>query len=117
MKFVKHRNKWCWGKSTIIITNDGCGTITVQFDDEFTNDAIISGLSVHESKRNKGYGTKLLHEAEEEAKANLKTTLYISCDKDSWIEKWYMKEGFINDCLLLEYDNKVRRLKKDISIL
>ena len=50
MKFIKHRNTWCWGTSTIIITNDGCGTVTVQFDDEFPCAANITGLSVYKDK-------------------------------------------------------------------
>ena len=117
MKFIKHRNTWCWGTSTIIITNDGCGTVTVQFDDEFPCAANITGLSVYKDKRNKGYGTALLKEAEKEAKEHNKEIIYISCDKDSWIENWYKRTGYEDDGLIPEFDYKVRRLKKEISIL
>lgn len=114
MKFIKHKNNWCWGKSTIIITNDGCGTVTVQFEDEYPNDANITGLSVYESKRNSGYGTSLLAEAEKEAKDNGKKCIYISCEKNSWVEKWYIKNGYSMCGFVVGYENKIRLLKKDI---
>ena len=114
MKFIKHKNTWCWGKSTIIITNDGCGTVTVQFDNDFPDDANICGLSVYEAKRNKGYGTKLLHEAEKEVKENNRKNIFISCESNSWIEEWYIKNGYKKCGYTEGFENKVSLLKKYI---
>ena len=59
----------------------------------------------------------MLKEAEKEAKEHNKEIIYISCDKDSWIEDWYKRSGYEDDGLIPEFDYKVRRLKKEISIL
>ena len=113
MKFIKHENTWCWGQSTIIITNDGCGTVTVQFEDD-ADFAIICGLSVYKEKRNKGYGTQLLKEAEAEAAKHKRKYIYLGTDENTWVYNWYIRQGYVDDGYDYSY-NKVKRLRKTIK--
>ena len=93
-KVIKHRNKWCWGKSTIIIIEGGEGIVTVSFDSSEPNEAVITGLSVHQPSRRKGLGTQLLYLAEEEAKENGMHKLVLYVEKNTFIYRWYKKSGF-----------------------
>ncbi len=95
MKFIKHENTWPWGRSTIIITNDACGTVTVQFSQSFPDEGFITSLSVHKSKRNKGYGNMLLAEAEKYALENGVTQTALRCDPNSWVIEWYKRHGYV----------------------
>ena len=88
-KVIKHRNKWCWGKSTIIIIENGEGIVTVSFDSSEPDEAVITGLSVHQPSRRKGLGTRLLYLAEEEAKENGMHKLVIYVEKNTFIYRWY----------------------------
>ena len=95
MKFVKHRNKWFWGHSTIIIAENGCAVCTVQFDKDFKNEAIVCGVSVFQGARNKGYGNLLLKEAEKEARHFKAKQLVLYAERTSWTKDWYIRHGFI----------------------
>lgn len=114
MDFIKHNNTWFWGKSTIIVTNDGCGVVTVQFENDCPEEANICGLSVYIDKRNNGYGNMLLKEAEQVAKENGKKYLLISAEHNSWIEYWYIRQGFKKKKLIPEYKN-IMLLEKVIN--
>ena len=91
---VKHKNTWCWGKSTIIIIEGGEGIVTVSFDSSEPGEAVITGLSVHKPSRRKGFGSRLLYLAEEEAKENGVHKIVLYVEKDTFIYKWYKKSGY-----------------------
>lgn len=112
---VKHRNTWCWGHSTIIAIKNGKGIVTVSFEDEIPDEATITGLSVHESIRNKGFGNKLLIEAEKEAKFYGVHKLNIYADDETFAYEWYQRHGYSRDygSLYLEYPN-IKHLSKKI---
>lgn len=93
MIFIKHKNTWYWGKSTIIVAEPGYGVVTVQFE-KGLSEATIVGLSVHELHRNMGYGTALLAEAEKEAKRHKKKSVVLYCDPNSWTAAWYERKGY-----------------------
>lgn len=64
---------------------------------------IIADLYVQPSDRKRGYGTELLHSAISEfryenlfARGQLK--LVICAPRDSWMEKWFEREGFQRRC-------------------
>ena len=117
MKFVKHKNKWTWGESTIIIKNDGTGTITVQFFNDETDLAYITGLSVYSGARNKGLGKALLYEAEKIAKERegIKR-IKICCDKSTFVYNWYVREGYEDTGIILfGYGDTVVELIKNID--
>ena len=118
MEFVKHENTWPWGESTIIITSDGCGTITVQFDKFFEDEAFITSLSVHKSKRNKGYGSTLLKEAERYALERGMKKVALRADKNNWVYDWYIRNGYKKDGFMVSLDDNDELctiLKKDLS--
>ena len=103
MKFIKHVNTWIWGKSTIIITNDGYGTITVQTYDDEPNRAYIVSLSVEQTKRKNRYATRLVEEAEKEAANYGVKTISLSVDKNSWVYNCLPQDilGFFPLCYYL----------------
>ena len=61
-----------WGRSNIIVTSDGCGLVTVSFENDMFSGpekaAVLSGLSVVDSKRKSGYGRALVAAAEDLAR-------------------------------------------------
>ena len=90
-----HRNEWIWGKTWVIITEDGSGIIRVSQDPE--EGVVLSGLSVLPDYRRKGIGTSLVREAErivkEEIGANEDITLFV----ESWNKEligWYSWLGY-----------------------
>lgn len=115
MNIIKHRNTWCWGKSTIIVLFDGKGIVTVSFEDETPDEATITGLSVHESSRKKGIGNALLKEAENEAKFYGVHKLNIYADDNTFAYNWYQRHGFEKDfgSFYLEHPN-IKHLSKKI---
>lgn len=115
MKFIRHDNTWIWGHSTIAITNDGCGTVTVQFYNDEPNVAYLTSLSVHESKRKCGYGTKLVKEAEKIAKEYNATRIILSADKKSWVFDWYVRLGYKFCGFNLDFKDTVYILDKELS--
>lgn len=105
-KIIHHRNEWNWGKSTICITNDGYGVGTVSFVTEYeyhaetdkfvpVKQAVISGISVHYSHRNQGYGNLVLNECETEAAKNGYNEVYLWADPESEAYKWYKRHGYV----------------------
>lgn len=94
MNIIKHRNNWPWGHSTIIIIEGGKGTVTVSFDKEFEDEATITSLSVHESARKKGLGTKLIKLAEEEVKEFGVNKIVLFADEESFTYDWYQRLGY-----------------------
>lgn len=105
-KIIHHRNEWCWGKSTICITNDGYGVGTVSFvtEHEYNEEtdgfipvkqAVISGISVHHSHRRQGYGNLVLSECETEAAKNGYNAVYLWAVPESEAYKWYKRHGYV----------------------
>ena len=113
MEFVKHKNIWNWGDSIIIITSDAYGIVTVSFETRDLDVAYISGLSVVNDKRNQGYGSILLEEAEKEIKNRNCKVIYIGCDPNLWVYSWYKRKGYIYDGEE-ESDKNLVRLKKEL---
>lgn len=116
-KFVIHKNTWTWGESNIIITSDGTGTVTVQFFNDETDLAYITGLSVYSKARNNGLGKTLLHKAEKIAKERegIKR-IKICCDKNTFVYDWYVREGYKDTGIILfGYGDTVVELIKNID--
>ena len=94
-KIIKHRNKWPFGESTIIVLENGYALVKVSYETEYPDECTIIGLTVHESRRKEGLGNKLLEEAEKEAKEyyNInKICLYTDCN--SFTTDWYKRHGY-----------------------
>lgn len=111
MEIIHHRNEWNWGKSVTCVTNDGYGISTVSFykDDDTVLQAVISGVSVHNTHRRLGYGDILLNECEKEAKNNGFTEVSLWCVPNSMAYNWYKRKGYIETN---ETNESLIRLKK-----
>jgi ribosomal protein S18 acetylase RimI-like enzyme len=92
MNFVIHKNNTYWGTVYHIITSDGKGCIEISLDNNESNTAYLSGLSVIPEVRHNGIGTALIKEAEQIAENNEIDKICLSVEK-------------INDSLLRYYQN------------
>ena len=108
---VIHHNYWYWGESYVIIIANGCGTVTMQIDNDNTEAGHINCLSVVNDVRHKGLGNILLAECEALAKKLGLKEVYLSAEKDSFVFDWYKRHGYIKD----KYRNKyLYRLTKQL---
>jgi ribosomal protein S18 acetylase RimI-like enzyme len=94
-RFIVHRNEWIWGRTWVIVAEEGVGLIKISQDPE--DGVVLSGLSVLPDHRRKGIGTSLVREAERIVKEEIgegeDITLSVeSRNKD--LIGWYTKLGF-----------------------
>jgi ribosomal protein S18 acetylase RimI-like enzyme len=62
---------------------------------QYDDDAIyLSSLFVRESDRGHGYGSKVLKAAEEVAKTFGISKIRLKVERNTWMEKWYKKNGY-----------------------
>ena len=94
IKICKHKNKWIWGKTIYLIVNSGIGIVSLSLDNNYPGICFLSGLSVVEDHRKKGYGNRLLGLAEQEAKDNGCTEIILSCEKNTFVPEWYKRHGY-----------------------
>lgn len=109
-KFIYHLNKWWWGFSVKVITEDAHGFVSIQFDDSMPKTCYVSNLSVIEESRNKGIATLLLNECEKLAKQYNRNEIRISAEKNSWVKQWYKKLGY----KIYRYGKYLYDMKKEI---
>ena len=96
MKYVVHRNEWIWGRTWVIIAEDGAGIVKVSEDED---DVVLSGLSVLPDHRGKGIGTSLIREAERivrEEIGDADICLSVESQNKDLIE-WYERLGYYSD--------------------
>ena len=102
----------------INITDDGCGTATVEVYDDCPTVAHIHTISVQKQKRGLGYGNKLLKVCEDYAKKRKKvTTIELWADSNSMAYDWYKRHGYVptGDFRVLDFDTFVIQLSKKID--
>jgi ribosomal protein S18 acetylase RimI-like enzyme len=93
--FVVHRNKWIWGRTWVIVAEEGVGLIKISQDPE--DGVVLSGLSVLPDHRGKGIGASLVREAERIVKEEIGEGEDICLSVESWnkeLIEWYTKLGF-----------------------
>lgn len=94
-RFIIHRNKWIWGRTWVIVCENGSGIIKISQDED--DGVVLSGLSVLPDHRGKGIGASLVREAErivkEEIGANEDITLSVESQNKNLID-WYEKLGY-----------------------
>ena len=93
-KYSVHRNKWIWGKTWVIITEDGSGIIKISQDPE--DGVVLSSLSVLPESRGQGLGTLLILRAEGIIKDEIgecKISLSVETKSQNLI-KWYESLGY-----------------------
>ncbi len=95
MKVIKHINRWGIFTQVINITDDGCGTASVDIYDDNPTVALIHSISVIKSKRQQGYGNRLLKACEDYAKKRKKvTSIELWADTKSVAYDWYKRKGY-----------------------
>lgn len=89
-----HRNDWIWGKTWVIVCDDGSGIIKISQDPE--EGVVLSGLSVLPENRNRGIGTELVKEAEKIVQDEIGEEEICLC-VESWnkdLIRWYERLGY-----------------------
>lgn len=95
MKIIKHNNRWGIFTQVINVTDDGCGTATVEVYDDNPTIATIHSISVVRHKRQQGYGNKLLEACENYAYCRKKVTkIELWANYDSFTYEWYRHHGY-----------------------
>ena len=89
-----HKNQWIWGKTHTVVWWNGVGLVNVSVENETPELATIHGISVLPTYRKRGYGTKLLHLAENEARKMGATRVCLATEPNSWLEEWYKSLGY-----------------------
>ena len=94
MKYVVHRNEWIWGKTWVIVCDDGSGIIKISQDED--DGVVLSGLSVLPESRGQGLGTLLILRAEDIVRDEIgecEITLSVETRSQNLI-KWYESLGY-----------------------
>ena len=94
-RFIVHRNEWIWGRTWIIVCDDGSGIIKISQDED--DGVVLSGLSVLPDHRGKGIGASLVREAERIVKEEIgegeDITLSVE-SKNKELIGWYSWLGY-----------------------
>ena len=115
MNKVVHRNESFWGSSSVIVLAGGFAIAMVSVLSNERDAAIIHDLMVHESRRRRGLGRKLLKEAIAEAENTGARVTRIAVEPSAWQAEWYKRNGVRevgtteiekgHACLVLEREN------------
>ena len=89
-KFIYHHGE----DSTLIMTTGGEGICSVSIDANINSCACIYNLSVEEKYRRKGYGNRLLEEAENVAQRMGASVVSLAAKKGSFMFDWYQRSGY-----------------------
>ena len=79
----------------LIMTSGGEGICSVSIDDNIKSCACIYNLNVEEKHRRKGYGNRLLEEAEKEAQRLGANVISLAVKNNSFMFDWYQRKGYI----------------------
>lgn len=78
----------------LIMTSGGEGTCSVSIDKIEKSCAYIYDVSVEENHRKRGYGNKLLKEAENVARNLGANVVSLLAEKDKFTVDWYKRKGY-----------------------
>lgn len=79
---------------TLIMTSSGEGICSVSIDENIRSCACIYNLSVEEKCRVRGYGNRLLEEAEKVAQKLGASVVSLAAEKDKFMADWYERKGY-----------------------
>lgn len=79
---------------TLIMTSSGEGICSVSIDENIRSCACIYNLSVEEKCRGRGYGNRLLEEAEKVAQKLGASVVSLAAEKDKFTADWYKRKGY-----------------------
>lgn len=105
MKVVIHETP-SWGETNIVVLDGGYGIVMVSKMSGSPDVAVVHDLVVHESRRKKGLGNRLLKEATDTALGMGAKVVRLSVEMRGWQADWYRRHGFVlmdissfSDCL------------------
>lgn len=113
MERVILRAESFWGRSSVIVLDGGYGIAMVSVLHESPDTAVIHDLIVHEGRRGKGIGDRLLAESFAEAERLGADVAKLAVEPGSWMADWYRRNGFVmtdvtdldsHPCLVMEKD-------------
>lgn len=113
MNKVIHRETNAWGRTSTIIIAGGFAFVMITVSDDNKDVAIIHDLVVHESRRRKGLGDKLLNEALNEALNMGADVIRLSVEPGSWMEGWYSSRGFAQEGVTTFRGQQIMVMEKD----
>lgn len=90
------------------------GSIRLWIEYKNHSELFLSNLIVSESYRKNGLGQKLLNYSEIAAKKLGIHRIALKVVRNSWMENWYKRNGFIEDYIWNEGERVVKYLHKDI---
>lgn len=95
-KAVQYNSTWYWGKSVMIVKDDGMAMISVKFDEKtFPNTGYICSLLVHESHQKKGFGYRMMKLAIDSCREQGVGFVRLHVNKNQeWLVDWYKRLGF-----------------------
>ena len=115
MNKVIHRESNAWGRTSTIILAGGFAFVMVTVTFNEPDVALIHDLVVHESRRRKGLGNKLLKEALNEASAMGCMKSRLAVEPVTWVSEWYVRNGFKPQSLVDYGGHYMSVLEKDNS--
>lgn len=89
-EFIYHRAE----DYMLIMTSGGEGVCSISIDENIKSCACIYNLSVEEKYRRKGYGNRLLKEAENVAQNLGAGIVSLAAEKDKFTVDWYKRKGY-----------------------
>ena len=105
---IIHKNKYPWGDSVSIITENGCAKVEMTFENVNPGVCYLSGLSVIPEKRLHGLGTFLIKECEKYCKLHNIFRIDLHLVQDPGVLKFYYKLGYKT---ITEEDGLIRAYK------
>lgn len=93
-KLVKKEETTSWGKRIYYNNDDNSIRFALYYYNDDTSILYFSNLHVDEKYRNRGIGQKILDYVFEYAKKHEYKDIILNVVKDSWVQKWYERNGF-----------------------
>ncbi len=91
------------------------GSIRLWIEDKNPRELFLSNLIVQPTERGKGIGQLLLDYSEVAAKKLGLKRIALKVLKDSWMEEWYKRNGYLEDYVWDEEERVVKYLHKDLK--
>lgn len=112
ISIVKIEGEWFWGTSIHLIAGDGMALVKLVIDNRCRTQGEIYDLNTHPSRRQQGYASRLIQEAEKEATLRGCRRMVLWVEKDSYQEAWYRRLGYDNEEFMTPPDKDTIWLKK-----
>ena len=96
MNLIQHINKSDWGTSIYFMEENGDAYGRAYIYSDSPKTIYLEGLSVIESKRDKGFGTEIQEVRENYGRSVGCKYSMLVVKSDSWMRKWYERRGYKN---------------------